>query len=126
MSFRPTLAALSKKSSTQGIVCQRHDHDVKHRASSSYNDVNVVVDLGVAPGGWSQAASQHSGYGSDEDSEPLPSTLPRVRATDLPIRHVLAATTTFSISTQSKRSLLAAKAGDMGPSLPLTFELNHD
>ncbi|PBK61032.1 hypothetical protein ARMSODRAFT_678541 [Armillaria solidipes] len=60
------------------------------------------------------------------DSEPLPSTLPRVRATDLPIRRVLAATTTFSISTQSKRSLLAAKAGNMGPSSPLTFKLNHD
>ncbi|KAK0200458.1 ribosomal RNA large subunit methyltransferase J [Desarmillaria ectypa] len=99
MSFRPTFAALSKKSSTQWIARQRRDHYVKQRASSSYksrsafklleldsqlnfldhDDVNVVVDLGAAPGGWSQVVSQRLGYGSDENSEPLPSTLPRER-----------------------------------------------
>ncbi|KAG7442106.1 23S ribosomal RNA methyltransferase, partial [Guyanagaster necrorhizus] len=99
MSFRPTLAALSKKSSTQWIARQRRDHYVKQRASSSYrsrsafkllelngllhfldhDDVKVVLDLGAAPGGWSQVVSQRLGYGSDEDTEPLPSTLPRVR-----------------------------------------------
>ncbi|KAK0444990.1 ribosomal RNA large subunit methyltransferase J [Desarmillaria tabescens] len=100
MSFHPTLAALSKKSSTQWIARQRRDHYVKQRASSAYksrsafklleldsqlsfldhDDVNVVVDLGAAPGGWSQVVSQRLGYGSEEDSEPLPSTLPRVRS----------------------------------------------
>ncbi|SJL06794.1 uncharacterized protein ARMOST_10136 [Armillaria ostoyae] len=72
MSFRPTLAVLSKESSTQWIACQCHDHDVKQRVSSykyrnAFNFLEVdsqlsFLDLGVAPpGGWSQAVSQHSG-----------------------------------------------------------------
>ncbi|KAK0432595.1 hypothetical protein EV421DRAFT_1719417 [Armillaria borealis] len=71
MSFRPALAVLSKASSTQWIARQCHDHDVKQRVSSykprnAFNLLEVdsqvsFSDLGVAPGGWSQAVSQHSG-----------------------------------------------------------------
>ncbi|PBK60304.1 hypothetical protein ARMSODRAFT_1026701 [Armillaria solidipes] len=89
MSFRPTLAVLSKESSTQWIARQCHDHDVKQRVSSykSRNAFNLEVDsqlnfpdLGVAPVGWSEPYRSIRGYGSDEDSKPLPSTLPRVRS----------------------------------------------
>ncbi|KAK0444978.1 uncharacterized protein EV420DRAFT_1572755, partial [Desarmillaria tabescens] len=69
MSFRPTLAALSKKSSTQWMARQRHDHCVKQQACKSRSafklleldsqlnfldddDVHIIVDLGAASGGW--------------------------------------------------------------------------
>ncbi len=71
--YRHTLEC---SSSVVDIARQRHDHDVRQRASSyksvthsnssdsttsfgflDHDDVNVVVDLGVVPGGWSQVAA---------------------------------------------------------------------
>ncbi|PBK60820.1 hypothetical protein ARMSODRAFT_1090124 [Armillaria solidipes] len=73
MSFRPTLAVLSKESSTQWIARQYHDHDVKQRVSpyKSRNAFNLLEvdsqlsfpDLGVAPGGWSEPYRSIRGTG---------------------------------------------------------------
>ncbi|KAH6902620.1 ribosomal RNA large subunit methyltransferase J [Coprinopsis sp. MPI-PUGE-AT-0042] len=62
MSFRATTIRLAKKSSKQLLVRQTKDPYVKQRQLVEINkkcdnflakpDVNVVVDLGVAPGGW--------------------------------------------------------------------------
>ena len=96
MSFRPTIVALTKKSSQAWVARQGRDHYVKIRAASQYKsrsafklielddqldflahpDVNVVVDLGAAPGGWSQVISQRLGYGDGiqlvpEETEPV-------------------------------------------------------
>ncbi len=89
MSLWSTLA-IFKESSTRWIARQCHDHDAKQRVTSyksrtTFNLLEVdsqlsIPDLGVAPRGWSQVVSQHSGHGSGEDSELLPSTLPRVRS----------------------------------------------
>ncbi|KAK0460151.1 FtsJ-like methyltransferase-domain-containing protein [Desarmillaria tabescens] len=75
MSFPPSLTALSKKSSTQWTAHQRRDCYIKQRAFSAshlafklleldiqlnfldHEDVNVVIDLSVVPGGWSQVIS---------------------------------------------------------------------
>jgi 23S rRNA (uridine2552-2'-O)-methyltransferase len=85
MSFRPSLVALSKKKSSQWIVRQTKDPYVKKRASdpnqyrsrSAFKlleindlygdfltkpDVKAVVDLGAAPGGWSQVVAAKFGY----------------------------------------------------------------
>ncbi|KAK0234862.1 hypothetical protein EDD85DRAFT_938993 [Armillaria nabsnona] len=116
MSFWLTLAIPSKESSTQWIARQCHDHDAKQRVTSykSRNTFNLlqvdsqlsIPDLGVASGGWSQSVSQHSVYGSGEDSEPLPSTLPR-RLRPIQYRQ-------YGRSQRKQASL------------PLTFKLKHN
>ncbi|KIY69898.1 23S ribosomal RNA methyltransferase [Cylindrobasidium torrendii FP15055 ss-10] len=88
--FRPTLTALSKKSSQAWVARQGRDHFVKLRVASQFKsrsafklielddqldflkhpDVNVVVDLGASPGGWSQVVSQRLGYGDGTQLEP--------------------------------------------------------
>ncbi|KAG0691946.1 ribosomal RNA methyltransferase FtsJ domain-containing protein [Suillus ampliporus] len=92
MSFRPTLP-LHKKSSTAWIARQSRDPFVKARLSSpsSYrsrsafklielNDkwgrflsrpsVRSVVDLGAAPGGWSQVVAERLGWTLDAEDNP--------------------------------------------------------
>ncbi|SJL06893.1 uncharacterized protein ARMOST_10235 [Armillaria ostoyae] len=112
MSFRPTLAVLSKGSSTQWIARQCHDHDVKQRVSSyksrnTFNPLEVdsqlsFPDLGVAPGGWSEPYRNIRGTGLTRTAShyrlPFPGYDPNV---DLLIHRVLAATTTPSVSTIS-------------------------
>ncbi|TFK28539.1 ribosomal RNA large subunit methyltransferase J [Coprinopsis marcescibilis] len=95
MSLRPTLIRLAKgktKSSTNWLARQTNDYYVRQRLSdpaafrsrSAYKlleindqwdnflakpDVNAVVDLGAAPGGWSQVVAKslgwHRAYASD-------------------------------------------------------------
>ncbi|KAG2012220.1 RNA methyltransferase [Coprinopsis cinerea AmutBmut pab1-1] len=94
MSFRPTFCRLAKKSSRQWLARQTKDPYVKKRqidpaafrARSAFklleindqwdnflskSDVNAVVDLGAAPGGWSQVVAQKLGWTSEStDSSP--------------------------------------------------------
>jgi 23S rRNA (uridine2552-2'-O)-methyltransferase len=86
MSFRATTIRLAKKSSKQWLARQTKDPYVKQRqvdpaafrSRSAFKlveindkwdnflakpDVNVVVDLGAAPGGWSQVVAQKLGWG---------------------------------------------------------------
>lgn len=85
MSFRATLVALAqRKSSKVWLSRQSSDPWVRQRAPNDYysrsafklleisgnygdfldkHDVRVVVDLGAAPGGWSQAAARRLGWG---------------------------------------------------------------
>src|SRR6266545_2847298 len=90
MSFRQTLPLLSQKSksSTQWISRQSRDPYVKKRVSDpaayrtrsafklleinekmggflDHDDVNTVVDLGAAPGGWSQVVAGKFGWGNN-------------------------------------------------------------
>ncbi|KAF8638387.1 hypothetical protein AX17_002248 [Amanita inopinata Kibby_2008] len=100
MSFRPSLTVLSKHKSSAWISRQHRDPYVKKRASHPANyrsrsafkllemddlhdhfltkpDVRAVVDLGAAPGGWSQVVAGKFGYRDGPHGGPL-GTLPRV------------------------------------------------
>ena len=91
MSFRPSLVAFSRQKPSAWITRQNKDPYVKQRASDParyrsrsafklleidelYNhfltkaDVKAVVDLGAAPGGWSQVVAAKLGY-SDTKSQ---------------------------------------------------------
>lgn len=91
MSFRPSLVAFSRQRPSAWITRQNKDPYVKQRASDParyrsrsafklleidelYNhfltkaDVKAVVDLGAAPGGWSQVVAAKLGY-SDTKSQ---------------------------------------------------------
>lgn len=104
--FRPTLPLLSKsKSSTQWIARQRQDPYVRKRISSyrarsafklleinehmgaflDREDVRSVVDLGAAPGSWSQVVAMKMGWGPGKVAED------EVRETDQDVSHDFAA-----------------------------------
>ncbi|KAF9266367.1 23S ribosomal RNA methyltransferase [Marasmius fiardii PR-910] len=94
MSFRATLVALAqRKSSKVWLSRQSSDPWVKQRAQNDYysrsafklleisenygnfldkHDVGVVIDLGAAPGGWSQAAARKLGWDDSEGKEKKP------------------------------------------------------
>ncbi|KAK2459817.1 hypothetical protein APHAL10511_008138 [Amanita phalloides] len=93
MLFRPTLAAHSKPRSSPWVARQTRDPYVKkrvydpaqYRSRSAFKlleihaqyghfltrpDVRAVVDLGAAPGGWSQVVAALFGYGSEKSRGP--------------------------------------------------------
>ncbi|KAG7090044.1 hypothetical protein E1B28_011663 [Marasmius oreades] len=92
MSFRATLVALAqRKSSKEWLSRQSSDPWIKQRAQNDFysrsafklleisenygnfldkQDVGVVIDLGAAPGGWSQAAARKLGWDVDSVKKP--------------------------------------------------------
>ncbi len=132
MSLWSTLA-IFKESSTRWIARQCHDHDAKQRVTSyksrtTFNLLEVdsqlsIPDLGVAPRGWSQVVSQHSGHGSGEDSELLPSTLPRVRSECRPADSPCRGSDYYlNIDNMEDRS----ESKGRGTASPSTLKLKHD
>lgn len=103
MLFRPTAALLSKsqtptskawvaRQSRDPYVKERQSNAASYRARSAFKlleidalgdnflekpDIKAVVDLGAAPGGWSQVVSTRLGWTSERVIPPLPPPLPK-------------------------------------------------
>lgn len=101
MPFRPSFPVLKTAGKTSSwLVRQFADPYVQRRAAESYRsrsafkllemeeehhfltDVDVVVDLGAAPGGWSQAVAWQLGWSLEPPKESSPG--PEGEATQLP------------------------------------------